>query len=623
MALNQIKAPAIAAAGESEPQDPDFHPVRFPRRAVEMETRPDGTILLRSPLPLGPIERNIAAHVRKWAAERPETTFLAERGADGQWVHLSYAEAWRRISSVGEFLAAGGHVGGGPLAILSPNSIAHAVVAFGAMAVGVAVAPLSPQFSRIEGGLERLLYLGEQLQPSLVFVERREGYESSLALDPYRRADLISGLAGDAPLSLPDILAVPAGDAFERAYAAVEPDAIAKIIFTSGSTGSPKGVKNSHRNMCVGARSVSQAWPWDEEDYVLVDWLPWSHSLGGTNNVDSVLQQGGTMYIDGGRPLPGEFETTVRNLIDIAPSFVMNVPAAFQMLAEEMEVNQTLRDRFFSRLRYCAFSGAALPQETWDRFQALSVQATGKKTALLSGWGCTEAAPGISVAHWFGDGKAEVGLPLPGFDLKLVPFDDRYEARVRGPGITPGYIGAPEASRDAFDEEGYYKVGDALRFLDPERPELGLIFAGRASENFKLVNGSFVNVGALRLAILSATDPLLRDVVVAGENRKDIRLLAWVNPVGCRARFPDIGGDYHAHPAVAAAVRERIADYNAGNGTGTRRVAALHLLAEPASLGAGETTDKGYINQRKVLQIRAALVDQLYDPDGTVPVTIL
>jgi feruloyl-CoA synthase len=405
------------------------------------------------------------------------------------------------------------------------------------------------------------------------------------------------------------------GGSFLAAFQAVRSKTVGKIIFTSGSTGVPKGVINTHGNLCTATAAVGQMFPWLDDDYVMVDWLPWNHSLGGTANMNGVLHNGGTMYIDGGRPLPGEFDQTIWNLTDISPSYVQNVPAAYQMLTEAMERNDALRKSFFRRVQYLSYTGASLPQETWDRMQALAVRTIGKRIAFVSAWGATEAGPGISSTHWFGDGKGQIGLPMASFDIKLVPLDDRYEARVRGPAVTPGYLGNPNATEKAFDEEGFYRVGDALRFVDPENPEIGLQFAGRASENFKLASGTFVNVGALRLAVLSATAPLLRDVVIAGEGRGDVRILAWPSDSGCADLRTKSDMPLHEDHSVIDAVRNALIRHNEQFPNASRRIAAFHLLDEPPSLGRGETTDKGYINQRGVLSVRASLAEELYvDP---------
>ncbi len=608
---------------ELESLDPDFHPAFFARREVSVERRSDGAVILRGPSLIEAPEENICNYIRRWAAERPSRVFLAARGSNDAWVTLTYADAWRRVSAVGQALLDRGLAGDRPIAILSPNSIEHALVAFGAMSVGIPVAPLSPQYSRMAGGLERLQQMAQVLQPALVFTQHLAGYERTRQIPEFADVEWVSALDEPHTTPLDQLEAIRPGESFFAAFHSVRPNTVAKIIFTSGSTGIPKGVLNTHGNLCTATAAVGQMFPWFDDEYVLVDWLPWNHSLGGTSNIDGVLHNGGTMYIDRGRPLPGEFDETIRNLTDISPSFMQNVPAAYQMLTEAMERNAALRVSFFRRLRYLSYSGASLPQETWDRIQALAVRTIGKRIAFVSAWGATEAGPGISSTHWFDDGKGQIGLPLPSFDIKLVPFDDRYEARVRGPAITPGYLGNADATAKAFDEEGFYRVGDALRFVDPGNPQIGLQFAGRASENFKLVSGTFVNVGALRLAVLAAAAPLLRDVVIAGEGRSDVRILAWPNDSGCVDVLAKPGMPSHEDHGVIDAVRNALGRYNEQFPNASRRIAAFHLLAEPASLGRGETTDKGYINQRGVLSIRASLVEELYSSPSLARVIVV
>jgi feruloyl-CoA synthase len=455
-----------------------------------------------------------------------------------------------------------------------------------------------------------------------VFAQQLEGFERARKIESFSTVEWVTRDGEDGTISIRKLEEASPGPLFEAAFDAVVPSTVAKIIFTSGSTGIPKGVMNTHGNMCSCVVAVSEMFPWDDEEYILVDWLPWHHSLGGTNNMNNVVLNGGLMYIDQGKPTPSEIAETVRNLTEIAPTFVQGVPAWFLAIAEEMERDDALRESFFRRLKYASYTGASLSQGVWERLQALSIRTIGQKIAFLSAWGATEAGPGISSTCWYTDGPGEVGVPMPGFEVKLVPLDNRYEGRVRGPAITPGYWGHPDLTAAAFDEEGYYRVGDALQLVDPERPESGLHFAGRASENFKLTSGTFVNVSALRLSILSATNPLMQDLVVAGEGRSDIRILAWASASGCKNLARD-GVPHHANPNVRAGIADALRRYNQVNPSNSRRIAAVHLLVDPPSLGKGETTDKGYINQRGVLSSRSALVEDLYAPSPPESVIVL
>jgi feruloyl-CoA synthase len=348
---------------------------------------------------------------------------------------------------------------------------------------------------------------------------------------------------------------------------------------------------------------------------VLLDWLPWHHTMGGNANLNGVLQVGGTLYIDDGRPTTVEaFQKTLDNIHEIKPTSLLSVPAALQMLVHALETDDGLRRAFFSRMARLVYAGATLSQDICDRLQAMAVESTGREILFGSGYGTTETGPGISVTHWASQGGGEIGLPVPGLTIKLVPFEDRYEVRVKGANVTPGYLRAPELTESAFDEEGYHRVGDLVQFIDPANPAGGLRFAGRLSENFKLTNGSWVATGELRLAVLEACRPFASDLVIAGQDRDDIRLMIWVSPqerqrLGAPAEGPIEAVHYRT---LAGAITERLQAFNDNQGGKTHRIAAFRILHEAPSLGAGETTDKGYVNQRGVLQNRAELTEDLY-----------
>lgn len=393
----------------------------------------------------------------------------------------------------------------------------------------------------------------------------------------------------------------------------VQASTVAKILFTSGSTGSPKGVLNTHGMLCSAVQASGLVVS-SEQVPVGLDWLPWHHTVGGNATLHGILREGGTLYIDDGRPTPAEFHKTIANIREVRPTSLLSVPSALQMLADALEADDELRLAFFSRLRRMNYAGASLPQEVWNRMQALAVRTLGHQIAFGAGYGTTETGPGISITHWPSEGGGEIGLPLPGLTVKLVPFEDRYEVRARGPNVTPGYLHRPDLTAAAFDEENFYRVGDLVQFANPERPEDGLRFAGRLSENFKLSNGSWVATGDLRLALVEACQPLLTDLVIAGPDRDDIRLLVWVHPAERQRAGASAEGELAppAYAPIAARVAERLRAHNRQAGGPTHRVAAFRILHMPASIGAGETTDKGYVNQRGVLACRAALVAELY-----------
>ena len=572
---------------------------RFAPRVVEVEHRGEGTILLRSPIPLAGMARHICAYLERWAAEAPDRVFLAQRAAGGAWRHLTYAEGWARARAIGQALIEAGLGPERPVAILTGNSIEHALMTFGAMTAGIPAAPISPSYSLSPGGRQRLSDILDLLRPGLVFAQ------AAAALPDVRALPQLAGLPWVSVEPAPDTISLAAFERVattidaDRAYAATTGDTVAKLLFTSGSTGSPKGVPNTQAMLCGATRATALVFGVDAPP-VTVDWMPWHHTLGGNSTLHSILRDGGTMYIDDGRPLPGLFQHTIRNLTEIATTVVQNVPAGFQMLVPAMETDERLRSRFFERVERIAFAGASLAPDTFDRMQALAVRATGAPIPFISGYGTTETGPGIASTHWPSEGKGEIGLPFPGCTIKLVPFGDRYDLRARGVNVFPGYLGRPDLTRDAFDEEGFYRVGDAVQFVDPADPAQGLRFAGRLSENFKLSNGSWVLTGELRSSVIAAV-PGIADAVIAGHDRDDVRLLVWLAP-----------------DATVERIQADLDAYNRANGGATRRIAGFRVLVDPPSIAAGEITDKGYVNQRGVLANRAALVDALYEEPAGV-----
>jgi feruloyl-CoA synthase len=399
------------------------------------------------------------------------------------------------------------------------------------------------------------------------------------------------------------------------AFGNLTPDAVAKILFTSGSTGTPKGVLNTHRMLASNQQMVRQAWPFlAAERPVLVDWLPWSHTFGGNHNVNMVLTSGGTLYVDAGRPAPGMFAQTVANLADVPPTIYFNVPAGYAQLVPALEADPDFAARFFSRLRLMLNAAAALPTALRERLAAVAARTTGREIPVTAAWGATETAPAVTSAHYeFADARC-IGVPLPGAEVKLVPADgDAYEIRVKGPNVTPGYFGRPDLTAAAFDDEGFYRTGDAVALADPGDLDAGLVFRGRIAEDFKLETGTFVRVGAVRAALLSAI-PVLSDAVLAGENRDYVAALTWLNPAEARGLLggePPLDGELVVHEELHEHLAHALAAHNDAAGS-SARVERLLVMARPASLDAGEVTDKGYVNQRKVLAARAALAEMLY-----------
>lgn len=579
----------------------------FAPKGARVEQRADGTLLLESSTALGAYRRHICEYLRDWAEIAPDRTFIAERaGVDG-WQHLTYGDAWRRSCSISQSLLSAGYGPEDSVAILTGNSISHALLMFASMLAGIPAAPISPSYSQSSQGLPRLQQILAVLQPTVVFVEQASLLDR-LGEIKFPDGALILSTDADArthPLS--DLEAGQPTAALWKAYEQQDGDSVGKILFTSGSTGLPKGVLNTQRMLCSGQRAAQAVFPELPEPSVIVDWLPWHHTMGGNANLHGALREGGTLYIDDGRPLPEAFGRTLRNLKELKPTSVLNVPAAWQMLATALEQDVDLRRAFFSRMTMMSYAGASLSADAWRRIKSLALSEIGHEIAFGSSYGTTETSPGIATTHWIGAGNGDIGSPFPGTVVKMVPHGDRYEVRVRGPNVTPGYLRRPDLTALAFDEEGFYRTGDATVFVNPDQPADGLRFAGRLSENFKMSNGSWVLTGDLRVALLSALGSLARDLVIAGHDRDDIRILIWPN-----ASKDDTEAD---HGSLREQICGSLRAHNESEPAQTRRIAAFCILREPASLAKGEITDKGYVNQRAVLDCRCNLVAELYQPE--------
>ncbi|MEM7350233.1 MAG: feruloyl-CoA synthase [Acidobacteriota bacterium] len=599
--------------------------------AVDVETLASGGMILRSPSPLEPYEAHLGEMLRRWAGERPDRTFLAERSGDG-WRKLIYAEALGQAEAIGQSLAARGLGPERPLVILSGNSIDHALITLGSLLAGVPVAPVSPAYSLMSRDYGKLRHVWDCVQPGMVFVEQAAPFAAALASVDLSATEVVTSgaIAGDLAMTpLAELQDATPGAELRAAEARVGPETVAKVLFTSGSTGTPKGVLNTHRMLCSNQQMIAQCWPFLEKTPpVLVDWLPWNHTFGANHNFNLVLKHGGTLHIDAGKPAPDLFAETVRNLRETSPTLYFNVPAGFAQLVAVLERDGALRASFFRRLQLIFYAGAALPQDLWQRLEALSLATLGRKVLMASAWGSTETAPLATSVHFSIDQAGVIGLPAPGVELKLLPAGSKLEMRVKGPNVTPGYLRDPELTLNAFDEDRFYKIGDAGRLADPANPSKGLVFDGRVAENFKLVTGTWVHVGALRVQALAAAAPVLQDAVVTGHDRPWIGLLAWLNVAGCQAICATEARNDSAllvrDPAVIRHVREAIARHNAEHPASSTRIARVLLMAEPASIDADEITDKGYVNQLATLERRADLVERLYlnePPEDVIVVT--
>jgi feruloyl-CoA synthase len=582
----------------------------FAPRELSIERRTDGTLMLSSPLELGKCDWRITDFLPTWANAAPDRIFLAQRNANGGWDEITYREAWLQVQAVGQSLIDMGAKPADKLAVLSGNSIENAVISFAAMSMGVILAPISPNYTLMPGGLARLKDIAEALRPKFVFVQSGRDFSAARSIPELAAASWIS--VDGAPDTSPFLaLTTRTGsEGFERASRAVSCDDVAKILFTSGSTGFPKGVLNTHRMMAsslqMGSLLVSPP-----EAPVQVEWLPWHHTMGSNVILHSILKNGGTLYIDDGRPLPQLFPKTIANLKEISPTAMFNVPAGYNLLCDAIENDLDLGASVFKRLDRLSYAGAAISQGTLEKLNRLTSSITGRRIPVMSGYGTTETAPTISTTHWATDQPGEIGLPAPGLRLKLIPVSDTYEVRVKGPNVTPGYLERPDLTEKAFDEEGFYRIGDTVSFLDPQKPELGLRFTGRISENFKLANGTWVSIGNMRAAILAATRGVLQDIVVAGENREWCALLCWLNPTEAARISKTPAADLTCDPLVVQFLKDRFQEYNETVGS-SERICSFSLLKDPPSLAAGEITDKAYVNQRAVLKHRSGQVERLY-----------
>jgi feruloyl-CoA synthase len=602
---------------------------------AELETRADGSTLIRSTEALLPYAQRLTDKLAQWASEAPDRCFVAKRHQGGDWQRISYAQMLARAQAVGQALLDKGLSVDRPLAILSDNDLEHLTLALGAMWVGVPYVPVSPAYSLLSQDHSKLRHILGTVTPGAVFAATPAYARAIQAVVPADATVVLTEgqIEGRAVTLFADLLATEPRPAVAAAHAATGPDTIAKFLFTSGSTKQPIGVVNTHRMLCANQQMLRQCMVFlANTPPVLVDWLPWNHTFGGNHNVGIVLYNGGTLYIDEGKPTPSGMAETMRNLREISPTVYFNVPKGFEDIATAMDSDTALRDRLFAQCQAFMFAGAGLSQGVWDKLDAQGEAAVGERVRVITGLGMTETAPSCTFAVGTDVRSGHIGLPVPGVEIKLVPDSSgdphgKTEIRFRGPNVMPGYWRNEDATRDAFDEEGFYCSGDAVKFVDPLQPRKGLLFDGRTAEDFKLSTGTFVSVGPLRAHVIAAGDPCVQDVVVAGLNRDEIGLLIVPRAEPCR-RLAGLDADIPLpevlhHPAVRAFFQSLLNRlWAAGTGSATRP-ARLHVLAEPPSIDKGELTDKGSINQRAVLMHRAALVDALYQGAASDPFVIV
>ena len=585
---------------------PPFLPLALAAPRVRRTDRADGSFILEAEAALEPHPDHLGLLLQQQAQAQPDGLFLAERQGEG-WRRLHYGEAWSQARRIAQGLLDRGMDQSTPIVILSGNSIDHALLMLGGFIAGVPVTPVSTAYSLMSGDFAKVHHIVNLVKPKLVFAQD----SNTGGGGPFAKvlATLPAGI--EQVTALETLQAAAPGAAVDDRFNAIGPDWVAKYLFTSGSTGLPKGVINTHRMLGSNQQAIAQIWPFlKEQRTVLLDWLPWNHTFGGNHNFNMVLRQGGTLYIDNGKPAPGLVEKTVANLREIAPTVYFNVPAGYAMLLPHLEQDDALCRQFFSRLQMIFYAGAALPPDLWARLEALSIRTLGQRVCMTSSWGSTETAPLATAAHFPIERAGVIGVPVPGVQLKFVPSGAKLEIRVKGPNVTPGYVNDAAQTQKAFDAEGFYCIGDAARLADAADPARGVVFDGRIAEDFKLTTGTWVHVGGVRVAALAACTPLLQDAVVTGHDRSVIGLLAW--PSAAAKDMPRA----ELHRLIA----EKLAAHNTAQGGSSLQVARVLLLDEPPSIDANEITDKGYINQRATLERRHADVMRLYadPPDAGV-----
>ena len=616
----------MASTSASASGKPPFRKIDWLARDIELQHRPDGTMVMRSRVPLRPYAPHLPWHLRRWAAQTPDQVWLAQRrGPERQWKTYTYSQAQRAVDSLTQALLDLNLPAGSPVTILSGNSLEHALMTAAAMQARMPAAPVSPAYSLLSQDHVKLRYIFGLIQPKVVLVQDGPAFQKALAALDLTGVTLIHvdrPPEGFKSRSFADLAATPVTPAVDASVDAITPDTVGKLLFTSGSTGMPKAVINTQRMMCANIAMAQQVRTRAADDPIpkILDWMPWNHTMGGNASFNSLLADGGTLYIDDGRPMPGLFDETLRNLREVSTTFFSNVPAGYAMLATALEKDDALAQSFFKDLGLLAYGGATLPDDLYLRMQALAVRWTGKRIVFFTGWGSTETAPTATSTYWDTERVGLIGLPHPGVELKLVPVGPKFEVRLRGVIVTPGYHRQPELTAKAFDEEGFYKIGDAATFVDLQDPAAGLIFAGRVVEDFKLSSGTFVHVGPLRVACIAAASPVMQDALVAGQDKPYVALLAWPNLNACQhvAGKPGASADELVKdPAVIACLRNGLRQHNADSTGSSMRISRAMLMTEPPSIDGNELTDKGYINQRAALDRRAALVARLYaEPPG-------
>ena len=604
---------------------PRYRPVPFGVTRVQVREGAPGTRYVQAELPLGAYARRLSDFLVHWAEAEPDRTFMARRaqlgeGRTGDWQRISYAQALDGARRIGQALLDRKLTPERPVVILSENTLEHALMSLGCIYAGVPYCPVSPAYATVSQDYDKLRHVLATLTPGLVFAADGARYGRAIAATVGSDVEVVlaqGSLEGRATTPFDALRNTVASAAVDGAMHAVRPDTIAKFLFTSGSTKMPKPVINTHRMWCANLQQITLSMPViTEAPPIFVDWLPWNHTFGGNHNVGLTLQHGGTLYIDEGKPTPALIGETLRNLREIAPTLYFNVPTGFEMIAQAMKTDAELRRNLLSRVRLFFYSGAGLAQPVWDSLHQTAEAEVGERIVMSTGLGMTESAPSAMFTNSPNVKAGDIGTPVPGMTLKLIDVDGKTEVRYRGPNVTPGYWRSEQATRDAFDEEGYLCTGDAVQWIAPDDIHRGLKFDGRIAEDFKLSTGTFVSVGPMRAKVIVTGAPYVQDVVLTGLNMKEVGALIFPSPA-CRT-VSGLGADAPWSEVLASApVRQRlqaVIDHLAREATGSaNRIARALLLAEPPSIDKGEVTDKGSINQRAVLKHRDTLVQALHD----------
>ena len=593
---------------------------------VRVASTAAGELILTSGHALGDFPDRLLDKLDHWAATTPDRVYLAERGADGAWIRRTFADVKRDVDTLAARLLPLGLSVERPLGIVALNGIRHAELMLAAQRIGVPAAIISPGYAMSASQAEKLKHIFDLATPGVVFADNPSAIAAALDTVAPDALRLAPGPAPAQVIGLEDI--VPASpEAVAAAYAATGPDTIAKLLFTSGSTGMPKGVVNTQRMMVSNQKALAIIWPFlNDEPPVMVDWLPWNHTFGGNCCFNQALYFGGSFYIDQGKPLPKMIGQTVENLRDVSPTIYFNVPVGYEALLPFLETDAAFAEHFFSKVNFLFNAGAAMPAPVRERLAAAARKAVGHVPPIIGAWGSTETAPFSTAIHFETPHAENLGVPIPGTAIKMVPNHGKMELRVKGPNVMPGYWRQPDATDAAFDEDGYYKIADAGRFAEADRPDLGILYDGRTAENFKLSSGTWVNVGALRLAAISAAKPFIQDAVVTGHGRDDIGLMIFPNIAAARAELGAAAeglsdAEVAEHPEIAEKITAALATYNAGQLGSSTRIVLFVVLPTPPDPASHEITEKGYINQRAVLAARADDVERVYTCGHCVPVT--